>query len=162
MTVLFTLLLVALGILWVWMLIDSFRRTEFPTPIGNEATTRWFWRLALLLVNPITVLAYALLVKWRIRALGTATLHRALSVEWAPMGITCCVIAPGATDTPGLRRYPAADHVRKVGIRAANLGRLLQAREVAWLFLTMASPWAAGVNGHRPPSSSMRSAGKRA
>ncbi len=76
------------------------------------------------------------------------SLHKALAVEWAPMGITCCVIAPGATDTPGLRRYPDPDKVRQVGIRASNLGRLLLPREVAWLFLTMASPWAAPVNGH--------------
>jgi len=77
-----------------------------------------------------------------------SSLHKALAVEWAPMGITCCVIAPGATDTPGLRRYPDADRVRDVAIRGSNLGRLLHPREVAWLFLTMASPWAAGVNGH--------------
>ncbi len=77
-----------------------------------------------------------------------SSLHRALAVEWAPMGITCCVIAPGATDTPGLRRYPEAARVREVAERAANLGRLLLPREVAWLFLTMASPWAVGVNGH--------------
>ena len=76
------------------------------------------------------------------------SLHRALSVEWASMGITLCVIAPGATDTPGLRRYPQADFVREKAICAANLGRLLHPREVAWLFLTMASPWAVGVNGH--------------
>ncbi len=79
---------------------------------------------------------------------GLSSLHRALSVEWAPLGITCCVIAPGATDTPGLKRYPAAEQVRAAGIEAANLKRLLHPREVAWLFLTMASPWAAGVNGH--------------
>ncbi len=77
-----------------------------------------------------------------------SSLHRALSVEWASQGVTCCVIAPGATDTPGLRRYPQAEVVRQVGIRASNLGRLLDPREVAWLFLTMASPWAAAVNGH--------------
>jgi citronellol/citronellal dehydrogenase len=77
-----------------------------------------------------------------------SSLHRALAVEWAPMGITGCVIAPGATDTPGLRRYPEAARVREVAKNASNLGRLLHAREVAWLFLTMASPWAAGVNGH--------------
>ena len=79
---------------------------------------------------------------------GLSSLHKALSVEWAPLGITCCVIAPGATDTPGLRRYPSADEVRKIGIESANLKRLLEPREVAWLFVTMASPWAAGVNGH--------------
>ena len=77
-----------------------------------------------------------------------SSLHRALAVEWAPMGITCCVIAPGATDTPGLRRYPEAARVRETAIRASNLGRLLEPREVAWLFLAMASPWAAPVNGH--------------
>lgn len=76
------------------------------------------------------------------------SLHKALAVEWATMGITCCVIAPGATDTPGLRRYPDPEKVRQVGIRASNLGRLLEPREVAYLFLTMASPWAASVNGH--------------
>jgi citronellol/citronellal dehydrogenase len=79
---------------------------------------------------------------------GLSSLHRALSVEWAPLGITCCVIAPGATDTPGLRRYPQADRVRAMGIEAANLKRLLHPREIAWLFVTMASPWAAAVNGH--------------
>ncbi|MBW2527636.1 MAG: SDR family oxidoreductase [Deltaproteobacteria bacterium] len=79
---------------------------------------------------------------------GLEALHRALSVEWAELGITCCVIAPGATDTPGLRRYPEADRVRELGIQAANLKRLLEPREVAWLFLCMASPWAVGVNGH--------------
>lgn len=79
---------------------------------------------------------------------GLASLHQALSVEWAPMGITCCVIAPGATDTPGLKRYPGAGKVKQIGIEASNLGRLLRAREVAWLFVTMASPWAVGVNGH--------------
>ncbi len=79
---------------------------------------------------------------------GLSSLHRALSVEWAPLGVTCCVIAPGATDTPGLRRYPEAQRVRQMGIEAANLQRLLHPREVAWLFLAMASPWAAAVNGH--------------
>lgn len=77
-----------------------------------------------------------------------SSMHRALAVEWAPMGITCCVIAPGATDTPGLRRYPDADRVRQVAIDGSNLKRLLHPREVAWLFLTMASPWAEAVNGH--------------
>lgn len=77
-----------------------------------------------------------------------SSLHRALAVEWAPMGITGCVVAPGATDTPGLRRYPEAARVREVAERASNLGRLLHPREVAWLFLTLASPWAASVNGH--------------
>ena len=77
-----------------------------------------------------------------------SSMHKALAVEWAPMGITCCVIAPGATDTPGLRRYPDADRIREVAIRGSNMGRLLHPREVAWLFLTMASPWAVGVNGH--------------
>ncbi len=77
-----------------------------------------------------------------------SSLHKALAVEWAPLGITGCVIAPGATDTPGLRRYPEAARVREVAERASNLGRLLHAREVAWLFLSMASPWAEGVNGH--------------
>jgi NAD(P)-dependent dehydrogenase (short-subunit alcohol dehydrogenase family) len=79
---------------------------------------------------------------------GLEALHKALSVEWAELGITCCVIAPGATDTPGLRRYPEADRVRALGIEAANLGRLLLPREVAWLFVTLASPWAVAVNGH--------------
>ena len=77
-----------------------------------------------------------------------SSLHRALAVEWAPMGISCCVIAPGATDTPGLRRYPDADRIRQVAIRGSNQQRLLHPREVAWLFLTMASPWARSVNGH--------------
>ena len=77
-----------------------------------------------------------------------SSLHRALSVEWAPMDITCCVIAPGATDTPGLKRYPDSERVREVAIRGSNLGRLLHPREVAWLFPCMASPLAAGVNGH--------------
>jgi NAD(P)-dependent dehydrogenase (short-subunit alcohol dehydrogenase family) len=77
-----------------------------------------------------------------------SSMHRALAVEWAPLGITCCVIAPGATDTPGLRRYPDADRVRQVAIEGSNLKRLLHPREVAWLFLTMASPWAESVNGH--------------
>jgi NAD(P)-dependent dehydrogenase (short-subunit alcohol dehydrogenase family) len=77
-----------------------------------------------------------------------SSMHRAMAVEWAPMGITCCVIAPGATDTPGLRRYPDADRVRQVAIDGSNLKRLLHPREVAWLFLTMASPWAESVNGH--------------
>ena len=79
---------------------------------------------------------------------GLSSLHRALSVEWAPLGITCCVIAPGATDTPGLKRYPMAEQVRAMGIEAANLRRLLHPREVAWLFVTRASPLAVGVNGH--------------
>jgi citronellol/citronellal dehydrogenase len=79
---------------------------------------------------------------------GLSSLHRALSVEWAPLGITCCVIAPGATDTPGLKRYPMADQVRAMGIEAANLGRLFHPREIAWLFLVMASPLAVAVNGH--------------
>ena len=79
---------------------------------------------------------------------GLTSLHRAIATEWAPNGITCCVIAPGATDTPGLKRYPQADALRGVAIRAANLGRLLDAREVAYLFLTLASPYAAAVNGH--------------
>jgi len=79
---------------------------------------------------------------------GLTSLHRAIATEWAANGITCCVIAPGATDTPGLKRYPQADALRGVAIRAANLGRLLDAREVAYLFLTLASPYAAAVNGH--------------
>jgi len=77
-----------------------------------------------------------------------SSLHRALAVEWAPMGISCCVIAPGATDTPGLRRYPDAERVRQVAIHGSNQQRLLHPREVAWLFLAMASPWARAVNGH--------------
>jgi NAD(P)-dependent dehydrogenase (short-subunit alcohol dehydrogenase family) len=75
------------------------------------------------------------------------SLHRALSVEWAPLGITCAVVAPGATDTPGLRRYPDPERVRQVGIDASNLGRLLHPREVAHLFMMLASPWAESVNG---------------
>jgi len=77
-----------------------------------------------------------------------SSLHRALAVEWAPMGISCCVVAPGATDTPGLRRYPDADRIRQVAVRGSNQQRLLHPREVAWLFLSMASPWARSVNGH--------------
>ncbi len=63
------------------------------------------------------------------------------------MGISCCVIAPGATDTPGLRRYPEASQVRDVALRGSNQRRLIHPREIAWLFLSMASPWATSVNG---------------
>ncbi len=79
---------------------------------------------------------------------GLTSLHRAIATEWAEHGVTCCVIAPGATDTPGLDRYPTAEQTKQIAVRAANLGRLLDAREIAYLFLTMASPWAASVNGH--------------
>lgn len=76
------------------------------------------------------------------------SLHKALSVEWSPNNITTCIIAPGATDTHGLRRYPNHENITKVGVRAANMKRLFQAREIAWLFLVMASPWSCTVNGH--------------
>ena len=79
---------------------------------------------------------------------GLTSLHKALAVEWAPLGITCCVIAPGAVDTPGLMRYPQAERTRAIAASSSNMGRLIEPREVAWLFLTMASPFAAPVNGH--------------
>ncbi len=79
---------------------------------------------------------------------GLSSLCKALAVEWAPMGITNCVIAPGIIDTAGLDRYPDTFDPREVGRKASNLGRLFEPREIAWLFLTMASPWSVAVNGH--------------
>lgn len=79
---------------------------------------------------------------------GLASLHKALAVEWARYGVTTCAIAPGATDTPGLKRYPGADVVREVAIRGNLQGRLIDPKEVAWLFLVMASPLARCVNGY--------------
>ena len=64
------------------------------------------------------------------------------------MGITTCVVAPGATDTPGLDRYPDWLEVRQCGIRAALQNRLIAPREIGFLLATLASPWSRAVNGH--------------
>lgn len=79
---------------------------------------------------------------------GLTSMHKAMAVEWAPMGITCCVVAPGAADTPGLDRYPAWLGVRERGIAAALQNRLIDPREIGFLLTTLASPWARSVNGH--------------
>lgn len=78
---------------------------------------------------------------------GLESLHKAIAVEWAAAGVTSCVVAPGAVDTPGLRRYPGADVVREIAVEASLQERLIAPEEVAWLFVTLASPLARSVNG---------------
>lgn len=78
---------------------------------------------------------------------GLMSLHRSCSVEWARYKVTLATISPGPVNTPGLKRYPAADFVRQAAINGSNFRELLDPKEIAWIFTVMASPLARSVNG---------------
>lgn len=72
---------------------------------------------------------------------------RAIALEYAPHGIRSNVIQAGVSDTPALRRIPAAEALVERAQRRNPLGRLTRPDDVAKVVCFLASDDAAWING---------------
>ncbi|WP_437281518.1 SDR family NAD(P)-dependent oxidoreductase [Sorangium sp. So ce375] len=77
-----------------------------------------------------------------LRNVGVAAITKNLADELGPKGINVTVVHPGATRTERVRPEPEKDLAASVSI-----GRIVDAREVAWVVAFLASPRSVAING---------------
>jgi NAD(P)-dependent dehydrogenase (short-subunit alcohol dehydrogenase family) len=77
-----------------------------------------------------------------VRNAGVSAITKNLADELGPHGIHVNAISPGATRT---ERTDAATAERAV--KGTTIGRIVEAEEIAWLALFLASPKSAAING---------------
>ncbi|WP_437746052.1 SDR family NAD(P)-dependent oxidoreductase [Sorangium sp. So ce302] len=77
-----------------------------------------------------------------LRNVGVAAITKNLADELGPKGINVTVVHPGATRTERVRPEPEKDIAASVSI-----GRIVDAREVAWVVAFLASPRSVAING---------------
>ncbi|MGK3995192.1 SDR family NAD(P)-dependent oxidoreductase [Sorangium sp. So ce1024] len=77
-----------------------------------------------------------------LRNVGVAAITKNLADELGPKGINVTVVHPGATRTERVRPEPEKDLAASVSI-----GRIVDAREVAWVVTFLASPRSVAING---------------
>lgn len=78
---------------------------------------------------------------------GVVGLAKALAIEWGRHGIRVNAVAPGAVDTPLLRRNIPADHIAQAMVDRVPLGRFATAEEQAMACLFLISPAASYISG---------------
>ncbi|WP_437592772.1 SDR family NAD(P)-dependent oxidoreductase [Sorangium sp. So ce1000] len=77
-----------------------------------------------------------------LRNVGVAAITKNLADELGPKGINVTVVHPGATRTERVRPEPEKEFAASVSI-----GRIVDAREVAWVVTFLASPRSVAING---------------
>lgn len=77
-----------------------------------------------------------------LRNVGVAAITKNLADELGPKGINVTVVHPGATRTERVRTESEKDLAASVSI-----GRIVDAREVAWVVAFLASPKSVAING---------------
>jgi NAD(P)-dependent dehydrogenase (short-subunit alcohol dehydrogenase family) len=77
-----------------------------------------------------------------LRNVGVAAITKKLADELGPKGINVTVVHPGATRTERVRPEPEKDLAASVSI-----GRIVDAREVAWVVAFLASPRSVAIDG---------------
>lgn len=77
-----------------------------------------------------------------LRNVGVAAITKNFADELGPKGINVTVVHPGATRTERVRPEPEKDIAASVSI-----GRIVDAREVAWVVAFLASPRSVAING---------------
>ncbi|MCE3551109.1 SDR family oxidoreductase [Pseudonocardia sp. RS11V-5] len=78
---------------------------------------------------------------------GIAGVVRSMAIDWGPRGVRVNAIAPGAVDTPLLRRNIPADVIRDTMVARTPLGRLSTGADQAAAALFLLSDAAAYVTG---------------
>ncbi|HWO08664.1 MAG TPA: SDR family NAD(P)-dependent oxidoreductase [Polyangiaceae bacterium] len=82
-----------------------------------------------------------------LRNVGVAALTKNLADELGPKGINVTAVHPGATRTE--RSDPEQE---KALAASVSIGRIIDAREVAWLVAFLASPRSVAINGDAIPA----------
>jgi NAD(P)-dependent dehydrogenase (short-subunit alcohol dehydrogenase family) len=78
-----------------------------------------------------------------LRNIGVAALTKSLADELGPKGVHVTAIHPGATRTE--RTDPAREKQAAAGV---SIGRIVDAKEIAWLVAFLASPRSVALNGN--------------
>ena len=78
---------------------------------------------------------------------GVVNLTRALALEWCNQGVTVNAIGPGPTNTPMVEDAPSEEALAELRLRSP-IGRRLEPQDMVGAVVFLASPAAAGVNGH--------------
>jgi len=81
-----------------------------------------------------------------LRNVGVAAITKNLADELGPKGINVTAVHPGATRTERTDKASEAELAKNVGI-----GRIVDAKEVAWVVAFLASPLSVAINGDAIP-----------
>jgi NAD(P)-dependent dehydrogenase (short-subunit alcohol dehydrogenase family) len=81
-----------------------------------------------------------------LRNVGVAAITKNLADELGPLGINVTAVHPGATRTERTDKASEAELGKNVGI-----GRIVDAKEVAWVVAFLASPLSVAINGDAIP-----------
>lgn len=81
-----------------------------------------------------------------LRNVGVAAITKNLADELGPKGINVTAVHPGATRTERTDKASEAEFAKNVGI-----GRIVDAKEVAWVVAFLASPKSVSINGDAIP-----------
>jgi NAD(P)-dependent dehydrogenase (short-subunit alcohol dehydrogenase family) len=81
-----------------------------------------------------------------LRNVGVAAITKNLADELGPLGINVTAVHPGATRTERTDKATEAELGKNVGI-----GRIVDAKEVAWVVAFLASPLSVAINGDAIP-----------
>lgn len=81
-----------------------------------------------------------------LRNVGVAAVTKNLADELGPKGINVTAVHPGATRTERTDKATEAELAKHVGI-----GRIVDAKEVAWVVAFLASPLSVAINGDAIP-----------
>jgi NAD(P)-dependent dehydrogenase (short-subunit alcohol dehydrogenase family) len=82
-----------------------------------------------------------------LRNVGVAAITKNLADELGPKGINVTAVHPGATRTERTDKATEAELAKNVGI-----GRIIDAKEVAWVVAFLASPLSVAINGDAIPT----------
>lgn len=81
-----------------------------------------------------------------LRNVGVAAITKNLADELGPQGVNVTAVHPGATRTERTEKSSEAELAKNVGI-----GRIVDAKEVAWVVAFLASPLSVAINGDAIP-----------
>ncbi|HWA72387.1 MAG TPA: SDR family oxidoreductase [Polyangiaceae bacterium] len=81
-----------------------------------------------------------------LRNVGVAAITKNLADELGPKGVNVVAVHPGATRTERTEKASEAELAKNVGI-----GRIIDAKEVAWVVAFLASPKSVAINGDAIP-----------
>jgi len=81
-----------------------------------------------------------------LRNVGVAAITKNLADELGPKGINVTAVHPGATRTERTEKAAEAELAKNAGI-----GRIVDAKEVAWVVAFLASPLSVAINGDAIP-----------